>query len=103
MYIHFRTKGHAYTLDAREEAPAAATEDMFVNDKLASSFGGKSIAVPGEIAGYMEAHKFYGKVPWKELFEPTIKLCGEGVPVTPGLVTAMKSMESIIRADKELS
>ncbi|XP_064618472.1 glutathione hydrolase 1 proenzyme-like [Lineus longissimus] len=103
MTLYDKQKGEVYTLDAREEAPAAATEDMYVNDKAASSFGGKSIAVPAEVAGYMEAHKFYGKVPWKELFEPSIKLCREGVPVTPGLVGAMKAKESVLRADKQLS
>ena len=36
-------------VDAREQAPAAATEEMFVGDPNASLTGGKAIAVPGEL------------------------------------------------------
>ena len=43
--------GTSEVVDAREQAPAAATEAMFVGDPNASLTGGAAIAVPGELQG----------------------------------------------------
>lgn len=85
MVIYNREKRTAEFLNARETAPSGATKEMFVNNSAASQTGGLSVAVPGELKGYWELHKKYGKLPWATLVEPTIKLCKEGHIVTPYL------------------
>lgn len=79
IYIHSEKK--AYTLNAKETAPSAVTEDMFKTpDEYLDSV--KTIGIPGEIKGYWYLHQNYGSKEWKDLVEPTIKLCEEGFPLS---------------------
>lgn len=65
--------GEATSIDFRETAPLKSTPDMFVNGS--SLFGGLGVGVPGELRGLEAAYKLYGgKVSWKRLFEPNIKM-----------------------------
>ncbi|CAH1388407.1 unnamed protein product [Nezara viridula] len=50
-----------------------------------SASGNLSVAVPGELMGYWEAHQKYGKLPWCELFQPAISMCLKGIPVNKRL------------------
>lgn len=97
MTIFIKDKNLVECLDAREVAPKAAHENMFVDDKTnASLIGGLSIAVPGELKGMWELHKKYGKLPWKDIFQPVIQLCREGHEVTSYLATVLRMKKNDI-------
>jgi gamma-glutamyltranspeptidase/glutathione hydrolase len=77
--------------DGREQAPAAATPDMFLGpDGKPMNFrdavtSGKSVGGPSLIAMLALAHKDQGRLRWAELFEPAIKLAEDGFEVSARL------------------
>ncbi|KAK5976383.1 Gamma-glutamyltranspeptidase, partial [Trichostrongylus colubriformis] len=99
LYSLFRTEGKCIAIDARETAPALAHRDMFRNDSDGSKYGFKSAGTPGELAGYWYAftHHGSGRVTWKDLVEPSAKLCRDGVPVSEYLDNVMKVKERHFR------
>ncbi len=48
------------------------------------------MAVPSQIAGFWAAWKRYGRVAWKELFQPAINLARNGFRIKNGLAKAMR-------------
>lgn len=95
MTIYIRNESKVETLGSREVAPLAATENMFSNG-TSSLLGSKAIAVPGELKGYWELYKKYGKLPWAELVQPSIDLCRNGYIVTEYLGRLLTEQKSRI-------
>ena len=45
------------------------------------AYGAISVSVPGTVDGWWTMHQRYGKLPWKDLFEPVIAHAEAGAPV----------------------
>lgn len=78
-------------IDFRETAPAAAYEDMYKDNVNASLYGGLASGVPGELRGLEHLHKGYGKLPWKTVVAPAVKVAREGFVLTTDSVRYFKS------------
>lgn len=91
--------------DGRETAPQAADENLFIKDGKPLSFydavvGGRSVGAPGVVKMLELAHKQHGKLPWKALFAPAIKLAQEGFAISPRLF-ALLSSEKYLKEDTQ--
>eukprot|EP00794_Sanderia_malayensis_P014205 gene14205-15687_t len=65
--------------------------------------GPLSIAVPGEVRGMHAAWKKYGKLPWRDLIEPTINMTESGFHIQLRLHEAMEKFRDILEADESFS
>ncbi|KAK3397263.1 gamma-glutamyltranspeptidase [Sordaria brevicollis] len=83
--------GNYETVDYRETAPAAATQDMYNDDPNASVIGALSVAIPSELRGLEYVHSKYGRLPWYDLVMPSVKIARDGFKVTEDLVRYMAS------------
>ncbi|XP_045476836.1 scoloptoxin SSD14-like isoform X2 [Harmonia axyridis] len=103
MLIHDKKSGKVHSLNARETAPAAATVDMYHGNSSLSLRGILSVAVPGELRGYWRAYqRFGGGVPWKDIIQPTIDLCKNGIPVSKYLEGIFSINKKWLMADSNL-
>ena len=81
-------KGKTVTIDAREKAPATATENRFLDDEgesigfSAAWQSGLSVGVPGTPRMMEYMHRKYGRLNWKTLFRSANKLAKKGFPLT---------------------
>jgi len=83
-FLLLRTaSGETHFIDFREKAPAAATENMYLDPSGnvipdLSTVGYKSVAVPGSVAGLVYAEKKYGKLTLEKVIAPAIRLARDG-------------------------
>ncbi|XP_028164786.1 glutathione hydrolase 1 proenzyme-like [Ostrinia furnacalis] len=92
--------GRVRVVNARERAPAATHEDQFAN--ASSTVGGLAIAVPGELRGYGELYRAYGRLPWAELVRPTADLCRRGHRVNSYMGRVLHSYSDRIKAEPSM-
>lgn len=73
-----------YGINASGPAPLAVSLEYFKKRgiKRIPLHGPLPWTVPGAVDGWFELHKKFGKLPWKELFQPAIKYAEEGFPLS---------------------
>ena len=90
--LHFdKTSGTIDAFDGRETAPAGISPTVFLDAAgkrkpfMEAVVGGQSVGVPGVPRLLENAHRTYGKLPWRDLFAPAITLAENGFAVSPRL------------------
>jgi gamma-glutamyltranspeptidase/glutathione hydrolase len=80
--LYRRPGGLAHALDFREKAPRASTRDMYLdslgNPTDKSHIGHLASGVPGSVAGLAEVHRRFGRLPWRTLVDPAVRLARDG-------------------------
>lgn len=97
--IYNASTGEMEVINARETVPSRSppnlTEQCFNPGSVKP--GVQWIGVPGELRGYEAAHKRHGRLPWKSLFEPTIKLLTNGIRVSSLISKYLSFFEKLIK------
>lgn len=101
--LHRAEDGFETMVDAREVAPLAATHDIFL-DAQGNVVKGRSTStalaagIPGEPAGFEYISKKYGKLPFKTVVQPAIRLAREGFPLNERLRGGIVSKKDTFNA-----
>jgi gamma-glutamyltranspeptidase / glutathione hydrolase len=92
--------GRTDVLDYREKAPSKASRDMYL-DKSGNVIDGKSTdthiasGVPGTVDGMITAHSKYGRLPFKDVIQPSIDLAEKGFRITEKQARDLNSNRSL--------
>ncbi|MFB6272087.1 MAG: gamma-glutamyltransferase [Salinibacter sp.] len=96
-----RMGGATAALDFREEAPGAATRDMYLNENgeptNSSLVGYLASGVPGTVAGMRKAWERFGSMPWNALLQPAIELAAEGFTVNERFAETVQERADALR------
>src|SRR6267142_5397037 len=63
--------------------------------------GAASCAVPGAVVGLDQAHRSFGTLPWRDLFEPAVDLARNGVQLNNGQAYLHAILDLILRHTPE--
>jgi gamma-glutamyltranspeptidase/glutathione hydrolase len=92
MVVHPGNGAEPLVFEFRETAPAAASSTMFTKGE--SWYTHKCVGVPGTVRGLELAHKKFGKLPWKDVVLPAIKLAEEGFILNDVLASSINGAVS---------
>lgn len=100
MVIRF-ADGRSTSIDYREVAPGRAQRDMYLDGSgnvvpERSVVGALAAGVPGSVAGLHYVHEKYGKLPWKDVVAPAIRLADEGFVVTHAMARSLRGAEKLL-------
>jgi gamma-glutamyltranspeptidase / glutathione hydrolase len=99
-FMIVRTRdGHAVAIDYRERAPQRSTREMYLGSdghivRELTNTGYLAPGVPGTVRGLELAHKRFGKLPWKDVVMPAVRLAEEGFGVPAGLARDLNAQVS---------
>jgi gamma-glutamyltranspeptidase/glutathione hydrolase len=95
MVYYDAATGEIHDMNACFDTAAAETDPMSTpginwmafarQGKAEGHYDGRTVLVPGFMAGVEAAHKRFGVLPWADIFEPSIRLAEEGFKLNEGI------------------
>ncbi len=98
MIVFDPASGESIALDFRETSPAGVGPDYYVSLPPTASgydpsrFGGRAVAVPGQLPGMVAAHDRFGSLPLPRLVEPAVRAAREGFRVDANHLAAVDAV-----------
>ena len=117
MLVYIKEKNEIFYIDYRSKSPLNSSINKifdisknkkidpkdFTNDIFDKTrYGYKAPAVPGTVAGLIEAHEKFGKLTLEEVLEPVIKQAKDGIVVSYDLHKAIEDTDQL-KSDPESS
>jgi len=103
MLVYLKDVDKTIAVDFRSAAPMGLTNEDFLflkNNYDERRYGYKASGVPGTVAGLLQTHARYGKLPLEKILKPIIDQAETGVKVSYDLNQAIGSAEQI-KQDQE--
>ncbi|XP_023654614.1 glutathione hydrolase 7 isoform X2 [Paramormyrops kingsleyae] len=91
MLVHDIRRNESRVIDFRETAPSAIREEMLQFNPAQKP--GLFVGVPGMLSGLYQAHKLYGRMPWKEVVTMAADVARNGFNVTHDLAEALSNVK----------
>ena len=105
FYIDYRSKSplnssidNIFDLNGKTIKPKDFTNDMFNKTR----YGYKAPAIPGTVAGLLEAHEKFGKLPLGEVLAPAIRQARNGITVSYDLEKAIEDTHQLKKDPESL-
>jgi gamma-glutamyltranspeptidase / glutathione hydrolase len=97
--------GRAWNLDCFCSIPSGTGAELvelqvpFGEELVHYAIGPSSFAVPGVPAGLDALHKRFGRMRWRDLFAPALRLARQGVPMTPAQSSCLAMLAPVMTMD----
>jgi len=114
MSIHLARSAATIGIDHFIRAPRAATPGMYAaaldrlrqdgrggSDGAINAAGHLAVGIPGAVAGLWEAHRRFGRLPWRDLVGPAIDLARAGFVVDGATTLSIAARAADIRGYPE--
>ena len=105
FYIDYRSKSplnasidNIFNLNGKNISPVDFSDDMY--DK--TRYGYKAPAIPGTVAGLLEAHEKFGSLPLETVLAPAIRQANEGILVSYDLEKAIDDTHQLKKDPESL-
>ena len=108
MLVYIKEMDEVFFIDYRSQSPLNANlKDIFQKYNLPRDYkkidfnivkeGYKASALPGTVAGLLDAHEDFGSLSLEEILEPVIRQAKEGIIVTYDLNKAIESTPQLLK------
>jgi gamma-glutamyltranspeptidase/glutathione hydrolase len=106
FWIARDARGRATVVDYREVAPRNSRQDLYTRPgptgvPPSSTEGPLASGVPGTVAGLAAAHRRGGRLSWKDVVEPAVRLARDGFTMTENIAQSIESSKNRLAKDAE--
>lgn len=103
MLVHMAERNETVAIEYYSQAPLATTPGLLLDDKgkfdRAKNMAFTGVATPGTVAGLWAAHSRFGKLPWRKVVEPAVRLARDGVVLTDDEASALRGEQKALTRD----